>query len=183
MSGAIKIFISYSRNDIERVREICNAITSHFPEYYCKVWIDEAELLAGQYWQQEIDSSLATSDVVLVCLSKKMLASRGYVHREWRLALDVQKEMPENRIYIIPVRLDSCDVPSSLCKFHWVNWFEDFGKRLLLKTLKHALEEKPPPLWARNRVAAMSWLALLLEPRWEELTRIQPDLYYASKEA
>lgn len=156
------VFISYSRDDLEHVRNIYDTITSHFSELNCKVWIDEVELLAGQDWQQKIDGAITTSDVVLVCLSKKMIASRGYVHKEWRLALEVQKEMPENKIFVIPVRLDSCDVPAALRRFHWVNWFDDFGKKQLLKTLEYALDEKPPAcLPARFKTAAVFSLSSL----------------------
>jgi hypothetical protein len=142
------IFISYSRaHDRKCVRELYETLHSFLEVRGCKVWLDEEEILGGQLWEEEIGTTIAKSHVVLVCLSKQMLASRGYVHRELQQALVVQQEMPAGRIYVIPVRLDECDVPSPLRKFHWVNWFEDFGKRLLLKTLEHALEDKPPPVW------------------------------------
>jgi len=160
---ALRVFIAYSHQDLECARELYNAITSHFDKNRCKVWIDEAELLAGHKWRSRIEAAIASSDIVLVCLSKKMLASRGYVHREVELALDVQKEIPDNRIYIIPVRLDDCDVPASLSNFHWANWFEDFGKRLILKTLEHTLEDKPPPLRMSVSISGMPWLVFLVD--------------------
>ena len=36
-------------------------------------------------------------------------------------------EKPEGTIFIIPLKLEECDVPGRLAKRHWVNYFENDG--------------------------------------------------------
>ena len=64
---------------------------------------------------------------MLVCLSRTAITKEGFVQREIRLALEVAEEKPEGTIYIIPARLENCEVPERLAEWQWVNLFEDQG--------------------------------------------------------
>lgn len=75
------------------------------------------------------------SDVVLVCISPRSLNKDGFVQREIRFALDVAEEKQEDSIFLIPVRLEVCDVPTRLRRFQWVDIFEDHGFERLLRSL------------------------------------------------
>jgi hypothetical protein len=68
--------------------------------------------------------------------SKASINKEGYVQREIRYALDVADEKPEGAIFIIPLRLEECDVPSRLTRWQWVNLFEDGGYENLLRSLR-----------------------------------------------
>jgi len=39
--------------------------------------------------------------------------------KELRRSLEVAEEIPVGDIYVIPVKLDDCEVPESLKKYHW----------------------------------------------------------------
>jgi len=52
------------------------------------------------------------------------------------LALDTAMEQPEGQIYIIPVRLEECDAPESLHRYHRVELFEDNGYERLMQALE-----------------------------------------------
>lgn len=110
-------------------------------------WLDEKSLVAGQDWEHEIRKSIDTSKAFLICLSSRWVSSRGFVHKELRLALRVLDELPEGSIYIIPARLDACEVPRSLKHLHWVNVFEPDGHNKLLAAVKaaHAVTTTEPP--------------------------------------
>ena len=73
-------------------------------------WLDEKDLILGQDWRAEIPKAVRASDVVLVCLSKDFYVA-GYRQKEVRLALDVADEQPEGTNFIIPVKLEECEVP------------------------------------------------------------------------
>jgi hypothetical protein len=45
-------------------------------------------------------------------------------------------EKPEGEIFIIPARLEECDAPPSLHKWHWVDLFEEGGRQKLIRALK-----------------------------------------------
>jgi len=98
-------------------------------------WLDEENILPGQEWQREITSALHDADVVLVCLSRTSVSKTGYVQKEIKDVLDLSDLQPEGTIFLIPVRLDSCTVPKRLGRWQWVDYFQDKGYELLLKSL------------------------------------------------
>jgi hypothetical protein len=125
------IFLSYSKKDIDSVRQLYSKLTARGYD----VWFDEESLLPGQVWEQEIRKAIKTSAVVLMCLSSNWVNEPGYVHKELKLALEVMQEMPEGRVHTIPVRLDNCVVPPSLERLHWV----DLGAAQGLDRLQKAI--------------------------------------------
>ena len=106
-----------------------------------KPWLDVESLLPGQDWQLEIPKAVKNSDVVLVCLSKNAVTKAGYVHKEIKFALDAADEKPEGMIFLIPVRLDECEIPVGLSKWHWVNLHHKGGYIKLKKALSSKLPE------------------------------------------
>ena len=86
-------------------------------------WLDSENLLPGQDWRIEIPKAIASSDVILICLSQEAIDKQGYVQKEIRFALDKAAEIPEGRIFIIPVRLEECTVPESMQRYQWVDLF------------------------------------------------------------
>jgi hypothetical protein len=128
----LRIFLCHSSGDKETVRSLYKRlrIDGFYP------WLDEENLLPGQDWNQEIIRAVRNSDVVLVCLSEKAVSKAGYVQKEIRYALDVADEQPEGAMFLIPVRLEECDVPQRLSRWQWVNCFEDQGYARLLLALE-----------------------------------------------
>jgi len=99
--------------------------------------LDDEELLPGQEWQVEIAKAVRTSDVVLVCLSPRSVAKDGYVQKEIKLALDVADEKPEGTIFVVPLKLEECEVPTRLAKWHWTSLNQERGYVQLLRSLRH----------------------------------------------
>ncbi|NJC96834.1 MAG: hypothetical protein C3F07_08405 [Anaerolineales bacterium] len=100
------------------------------------VWLDVEDLQPGQDWQNEIRNALLKSDVVIVCLTKQFDAKKGYRHEELKLALEKSKLLPDDEVFIIPVRLEACDMPDSLGHLHRVDLFEEGGYKKLLRALR-----------------------------------------------
>jgi len=94
------------------------------------------KLQPGQDWQNEIRNALLKSDAVLVCLSHGFNKQQGYRHEELKLALEKAKLLPDDEIFIIPVRLEKCDLPESLRHLHRVDLFRSGGYKKLIQTLK-----------------------------------------------
>ncbi|MCI0609601.1 MAG: SUMF1/EgtB/PvdO family nonheme iron enzyme [Anaerolineae bacterium] len=101
-----------------------------------KPWFDEIDLVGGQDWQAEIPKALATSDAIIICLTKNSVDKEGYIQKEIKFALDKALEMPEGRIFLIPVRFEECDVPFSLSRYQWVDLFDEAGYTRMMKALK-----------------------------------------------
>ena len=134
----LKVFLCHSSSDKEKVRELYWQLTN---ENY-DVWFDEEKLIPGQDWDLEIRKAVRSSDIVVIYLSKNSIAKAGYIQKEIKFALDVADEQPEGSIFLIPARLEECDVPIRLNRYHWVNLFEETG----YKKLKYALETKEQEL-------------------------------------
>ena len=115
-----KIFISYARED-EATAETIYASLVNLGH---SVWLDRKKLVPGQEWKMEIEKAIQSSDIFLACLSKHSVDKVGFVQTELRRALEVTDLMPEGKIYIIPVRLDECEVPFKLKNLQWVDYFE-----------------------------------------------------------
>lgn len=74
--------------------------------------------------------------MVLVCLSAQSVTKEGFVQKEIKFALDKADEKPDGTIFIIPARIEDCDVPERISKFHWVDLFSDDGYEWLIKALQ-----------------------------------------------
>jgi hypothetical protein len=70
-----------------------------------------------------------------VCLSKASIGKTGYVQREIRMILDLADEQPEGKIFIIPARLEACEVPDRLSRWQWVALYRPDGYERLFAAL------------------------------------------------
>lgn len=100
------------------------------------VWLDSERLTPGQDWRNEIRNALLKCKVVVVCLSRAFDQKRGYRHEELKLALDKADLLPDDEVFIIPARLEECEVPESLRHLHRVDLFKAGGFRKLMSALK-----------------------------------------------
>jgi len=128
----LRVFLCHASQDKPVVRELYQRLLA---EGWIDPWLDEEKLLAGQKWEIEISQKVRDADIVLVCLSGSSVTKEGYVQKEIKLALDIANEKPEESIYIIPVRLEECNVPLRLRELHWIDLFKDMGSDKLKKSL------------------------------------------------
>jgi hypothetical protein len=133
---SLNVFLCYAHHDRETVRNLYRRLV----ENNVQTWLDSESLQPGQNWQREIRKAILNSDVVLVCLSQKFNEQHGYRHEELKLALEKANLLEAGEIFIIPVRLEKCDMPDSLSHLHRVDVFEPTGFKKLLRALKR-LEE------------------------------------------
>lgn len=128
----LKVFLCHASADKPSVRELYR----YLKRRGIQPWLDAENLIPGQAWQVEIPKAINTSDAIIICLTKNSIDKEGYVQKEIRFALDKALEMPEGRIFLIPARLEECDLPYSLKNFHWVDLFEEAGYSKLMRALK-----------------------------------------------
>ena len=102
------IFLSYARSDHRRARRLYDALCAEIDH---EIWFDRVSLLAGARWEPAIRKAIRESDFFLALLSRKSVTARGYRHSELRQAVEVLSEFEVERIYLIPVRLDECEMP------------------------------------------------------------------------
>lgn len=134
---SLSVFLCHASGDKPVVRDLYETLQRDGFD----PWLDEENLLPGQDWNYEISRAVRNSDVVLVCLSEDSVSKTGYVQKEIKFALDVADEQPEGAIFIIPVKLEECDVPDRLSTWQWVNLNEAGGyERLVAALLRRSVE-------------------------------------------
>lgn len=137
----LQVFLCHASGDKQKIRELYRRLCNDG----FNPWFDEENLLPGHDWQIEIPKAVRNSDVVIVCLSKGSVTKEGYVQKEIKQALDVADEKPEGTIFLIPLKLEECDVPSRLSRWQWVNLFDDNGYQRLMRSLNSRAETKYKP--------------------------------------
>ena len=128
------VFLSYSPED----RQAAQKLSQNLSDAGARTWLDQNNLLPGQVWQQEIRHAIRSSNVFLVLLSTHVVRKTGYIQKEIKFALDEMDARPQDKTYIIPVRLDNCQVPDSLAGLQWVDLFPDWNAGLdsILRALR-----------------------------------------------
>jgi hypothetical protein len=113
-----KIFLCHANEDKGKAQQIYNLLKN---EGYIP-WLDKENLLPGQKWEIEIPKAIRESDFVITLFSNLSVSKRGYVQKEIKLALEVLDEVPDDQIFIIPVRLDECEIPFRLRGIHYCDY-------------------------------------------------------------
>ncbi len=121
------VFLSHAKEDKAKVRKLCQQLK----EDGFNPWLDEEKILPGHDRRLEIEKAQRVSDAIILCFSEKSIGKEGYVQREYKQAMDISKEKPEGVIFVIPVRLDKCDVPFFLKDLQWVDYPSNYERLLL----------------------------------------------------
>jgi hypothetical protein len=132
----IRVFLCHASQDKPVVRELYQRLAS---EGWIDPWLDEEKLLPGQDWDMEIEKAVETSDAVIVFLSNNSVSKEGYIQRELRFVLHIALEKPEGAIFIIPLRLDDCQIPRHLRTWQYVDYFPEDHKEWAYQRLLESL--------------------------------------------
>lgn len=128
-----RVFISYASQDRVAALRLYDDLTkaSLYP------WLDNKDLLPGQTWDLEIRKAVENSKYFIAIFSSTSVQKRGYIQKEFKLALKVLEEFPPGEIFAIPARLDDCEIPyERFNEIERVDLFPDWnaGIQRLLRT-------------------------------------------------
>ena len=144
-----KVFISYSRKDIDFVRKLAGDLEKAGYD----VWWDITDLRGGDDWVSTIPAAIAASRYMVVVLTPNSINSE-WVRKEYTQALTLRKK-------IVPIMFMPCSVPFALNTINFVNFavgeYEDNFKNLLSPL---GFTGKPPEVTPFNRTAARLSYAL-----------------------
>lgn len=150
MATKDRIFLAHASEDKPQVRKLYQ----HLMEQGFSPWLDVFDLVPGQNWREEIPKAIEDAAVCLACLSKRSVAKESYVQREFRYGLSAYAERPPGSIYLIPIRLDNCNIPDirlpkmelNLRDLHWVDLFEVGGFERLVGAIERNVKPTRPAL-------------------------------------
>jgi hypothetical protein len=132
LSRQLQIFLLHARRDEGPVRRLYQRLVQEGAD----VWLDQEKLFPGQDWAHEILKAIHRSDVVIACISQQFNKEGGYRHEELRIALEKANSLPEGLSFLIPARLEKCELPEPLRRWQCVDLFSPGGYKQLLKVLK-----------------------------------------------
>jgi cold shock CspA family protein len=136
-----RVFISYAKED----KGIAEKLYSDLQKAGVEPWLDSVDLVPGQPWETAIGKAISDSSYFIAVLSSRSVGKKGYVQKETRRALEIAEEYPEDRIFIIPLRIDECE-PSfeRLRRLHRADLFPSYeeGLKDLLRVFNYKSEEK-----------------------------------------
>lgn len=127
----LRVFLCHCSADKTVVRQLYMRLNGNGID----AWLDEEKLLPGQNWKIEIPKAVKNSDVVIVCLSKSAINKDGYIQKEILIALELADEKPEGSIFLIPFKLEPCEMPDRLSHLHCAGLDEERGYERLMRTL------------------------------------------------
>ncbi len=117
------IFISYAREDAR----IASRLYEDLRAYNLQPWLDVKNLLPGERWAATIRRIIRESSHFLALLSKQSISKRGFYQKELNHALDVLQEVPQDKIFVIPARVDEVEpVHEALRELNWVDLFPSY---------------------------------------------------------
>lgn len=130
-----RVFFSYSRQDMLKVSKWYQRLV----ERGFLPWMDLRNIPGGVKWKPEIERAIVSCDRFLFFASRNSVDREGEMRKEVRLALDRQKGLKDSSIFIIPVRLEDCQLPSPLDEFECVDLFKRDGAIRLLDSLSSSI--------------------------------------------
>lgn len=146
MNNGFQVFLAHASENKNDVRQLKNSLSSEG----ITTWFDEDDLPGGVKWREEIPEAIKTSAIFIACISKEAVGKTGYIQKELRHALITYSERPPGEIYLIPLKLDDCDIPAlqipelgiDLRDFQYIDLKKNGGFEKLIKTIKTAFEKK-----------------------------------------
>jgi hypothetical protein len=178
MPNKLRVFLCHASQDKPIVRELYKALQA---EGWIEPWLDKEELLPGHDWGLEIEKAVETSDLILVCLSKSSVNKEGYVQKELRLVLAMTMNMPEGEIFLIPLKLEECEIPRRLRTWQWLEFFPPANRaaayKKLLASLKLRADKLGIPTGQQTNAARFEPAPIKETPPVKTETPLDLDLY------
>ena len=132
MAAPAEVFVSYSRNDKDRVLDLSGKLRAAG----VSLWLDTSGIDAATLWGEQIVNALESAKVLLLMLSESAVRSDN-VAKEVML-------VSERKGHILPVHLEPTPIPSSLkyqlAGIQHVEYFDPAQADESLKAILRALE-------------------------------------------
>jgi len=147
-------FISYASEDISHAHVLYRRLR----EAGLSPWMDKPPapylldgLKPGELWEDRLREAIRSSKYFLPLFSKISVEKSGYVQSEFRQALTKLAEIPAGKTFVIPVRIEECDIPKaridgvSFAQYQYIDCFNGYFKDLVshVSSLEGISDEAP----------------------------------------
>jgi TIR domain len=135
----VQIFLSYAKQDRQKVSKLYDFLAAQG----FNPWMDKKNLLPGMKWRPTIEKAIHDSDFFVACTSHNSVNRRGFLQKEIKIALDILDQMLDEDIYLIPARLEDCEIPRQLSvELQWADLYEPDGCNQLVQAIYFGIEKR-----------------------------------------
>ncbi|CCI38253.1 SUMF1/EgtB/PvdO family nonheme iron enzyme [Microcystis aeruginosa] len=186
----IQIFLAHASEDKPAVL----ALHERLKQAGYKPWLDKKDLIPGQNWRSVIPKAIADSQLFIACLSQRSISKQGFVQREFKIALNQYADRPPNSIYLIPLRLDECDIPDlrqeeyglNLRDLHWLDYWEEDGFEQLERAIGYQFklepEEPKQPVIVTPPLSVFNFEIVRVNAKGEQIRKESKQSQYFSED-
>lgn len=141
-------FISYVRENVAQHKRLEADLYAQGID----IWTDR-NIGTGRRWRTEIRRAIQDGVSFLACFSSESVTrGRSYMYEEIFIAIDTLRQMPIDRSWFIPLKLNECQIPDidigpgqTLRDIQWVdlypNWEEGISK--IVSSIRQSLTYEP----------------------------------------
>lgn len=161
---SLKVFLSYAKEDREQAVKYYELLLAEG----AAPWMDERHLLPGQNWEAEIERAFSDANVIILLLSKSSVSKRGFVQREANDAVERLRYKQPTDIYVIPLLLEPCDVPSHIAgRLQYVDLSTHGAWDQVRASLKLAAQQQSIELTEGVNIGPFRVFSEKIEERWQ----------------
>ncbi len=109
-------FISYASEDLH----IAQTLYRRLREFGLRPWMDKPPrpyqlegLKPGELWEDRLRDAISSAKYFIPLFSEISVQKTGYVQSEFRQALSRLAQIPAGEIFVIPIRIEDCEIPSA----------------------------------------------------------------------
>lgn len=109
-------FISYASEDLVRAQILYRRLR----EVGLRPWMDKPPkpyildgLKPGENWEDRLREVIESCNYFVALFSENSVEKIGYVQSEFRQALNRLSKVPAGKTFVIPVRLEKCEIPKT----------------------------------------------------------------------
>jgi formylglycine-generating enzyme required for sulfatase activity len=158
------IFLAHAKEDARWVSYLYELLE----KIGAKPWMAPRDILPGEQWDNAIYKTISKADYVIACFSTHSVKKRGYVQREFRFALEKCQDIPGSKRYLIPLRVDPCEVPElqvGNIKIKNLQWLDSFSTSSFAQIISSVgLQRSQKAQWMLNLYGEDSSLSSVLSP-------------------
>jgi hypothetical protein len=140
--------------------------------------MDNSDISPGQDWKFEIQKAISICNAAIIFLSTRSVSKTGYLQVELSEFLEQRKRRPEGSIYLIPVRLDPCPVPTHMSNLHYADLFEPEGWARVIASLEKAKREQSLIREQGETRGKFTVFTKVIEEQWDGLPGYSARLSY-----
>jgi uncharacterized protein (TIGR02145 family) len=150
-----RIFVCCAPADKVRAEETCKRLDS--------AGLDLEIIGLSNRGEGEVENAIASARFVLVFFSNRSAPDEEALNRRLDMALQSARQIPRGRVFIIPVRLDQCDVPERVDHLQLIDLFKEGEFQKVVEVIREELalftDDRDGQVYRTIQIGNLTWLA------------------------